>query len=64
MEKAKSTGNFSSAGLPHHATPDYDREEEEEDLEDSTIKNSQSGQASAETTEEPQRWSEFYIKIF
>ena len=54
MEKAKSTGNFSSAGLPHHATPD-DREEEEEDIEASTIKNSQSGQASAENPEEPQR---------
>ena len=55
MEKAKSTGNFSSAGLPQHATPDYDREEEEEDLENSTIKNSQSGQASSENPEEPQR---------
>ena len=55
MEKAKSTGNFASAGISHHATPDYDREEEEEDQEDSTIKNSQSGQASSENTEEPQR---------
>ena len=54
MEKAKSTGNFSSASIPHSATPDYDREEEEEDLEDSTIKNSQSGQASSDP-EEPQR---------
>ena len=55
MEKAKSTGNFSSTGLTQHATPDFDREEEEEDLENSAIKNSQSGQASSENPEEPQR---------
>ena len=52
MEKAKSTGNFSSA-IPHN--PEFDKEDDEEDIEEN-IKNSQSGQVASENPEEPQRW--------
>ena len=51
MEKAKSTGNFSAA-LPHN--PEFDREEEEEDLEEDT-KNSQTAKLTSGNSEEPLR---------
>ena len=51
MEKAKSTGNFSAA-LPHN--PEFDREEEEEDIEDNT-KNSQTAKVTSGNSEEPLR---------
>ena len=51
MEKAKSTGNFSTSAVSHN--PVFDKEEEEEAEE--AIKNSQSGQITLENPEEPFR---------
>ena len=58
MEKAKSTGNFSAA-LP--LNPEFDREEEEEDMEDNT-KNSQTAKVISGNSEEPLRYIKSRLK--